>query len=192
MSETFPTPPPGIGGGLAAAAERCLHRLPEHLLRAMATGLRENADDLTTGALFRGRYSGGCAVGVTLRELDPDAFRFGRVEFWLWYRWRRGLEPDLARRFPQLQQLQQVFDDAVGEVKQAGQDPQPTRSVGLWLTLTAETELRVRELPARRSGLLANAQTRWNRRRPHQPLDGKLRAGISEHHPADLETSSCS
>jgi hypothetical protein len=191
MSETFPAPPPGVSAGLAAATERCIHRLSDHLLRAMVTGLRESADDLTTGALFSGRDSGGCAVGVTLRELNPDAFRFGRIEFWLWHRWRRGVELDVARRFPQLQQLQRVFDDAVNEMEQAGHDEQPAKAVGLWLAAGAEGQLRVRELPARRGGRLANARTRWSRRHAHQALGGPLRPEI-EHHRADMETSSCS
>jgi hypothetical protein len=150
----------------------------------METGLRVNADDLTPGALFRGRYSGGCAVGVTLRELNPEAFRFGRIEFWLWHRWRRGVELDVARRFPQLERLQRVFDDAVSQVEQAGHDDQPTRAVGLWLAAGAEAVLQARELTVHRSGPLANVHTRWSRARAHQPPGG--------HQTAEMETSSCS
>src|SRR2546423_8836249 len=93
--------PAGVSGALARPAARALQRLPDALLRAMARGVTVNADELVPGALFRDRDSSGCAVGITLRELAPDAFRFGRVEFWLWHRWRRGVEPDVARRFPQ-------------------------------------------------------------------------------------------
>jgi hypothetical protein len=184
---TFPAPPPGVGGQLAAAAERCLQHLPERFLRALATGLRLNADELAPGALFRDRDTGGCAVGIALRELAPDAFRFGRIEFWLWHRWRRGVELDVARRFPHLQQLQRVFDDAVAQAQDTGHAQEPTKAVGLWLAASAETELRVRELRARRSGPWANAHTRWTRRRAHQPRAG---GGRPQH--AGRGTASCS
>lgn len=189
---TFPSAPAGVSGPLAGAAARSLQYLPEDLLCAMVTGLHANADDLAPGALFRGRHSGGCAVGVTLRQLAPDAFRFGRVEFWLWHRWRRGVERDVARKFPHLQQLQRVFDDAVDEVANAGHDEQPARAVGLWLAASAEAELRARKTPARQSGRLANAAMRWHRRWVHQPPRGQFRTGISEHPRADMETRSCS
>jgi hypothetical protein len=187
---TFPSAPAGVSGQVAASAERSLQHLPENLLLAMVTGLRANADDLAPGVLFRGRDSGGCAVGVTLRQLAPDAFQFGRVEFWLWHRWRRGVEPDLARKFPQLQQLQRVFDDAVNELAEAGHDKPPAKAVGLWLAASAEAELRASK--PRRSSRPATSTLRWSRRRVDQPPRGQFRTGISERARADMETPSCS
>ncbi len=178
---TLSPAPTGVSGALATAAGRCLQRLPRELLRAMARGLRANADELAPGALFRNRDTGGCAVGVALRELAPDAFRFGRVEFWLWHRWRRGVERDVARRFPQLQQLQRLFDEAVSEVGQAGRDEQPAKTVGLWLAAGAEAELRGRHNPTRTRRRVANQPTRWNRRWVHQPRPAPLRTRLAEH-----------
>ena len=187
-----PPAPAGLSGRLAGAAGRCLQHLPENLLRAMATGLRANADDLAPGALFRGRDSGGCAVGVILRQLDPDAFRFGRFEFWLWHRWRRGVERDVARKFPQLQQLQRIFDDAVDEVAEAGHGNQPATAAGLWLAASAEAELRARQPPARKSGQLAEPAMGWNRRLVHHSPGWQFKTGNSEHSRGEIETSSCS
>jgi hypothetical protein len=151
--------PDGVSQALASATERAIHRLPDELLQAMVRGLRTHADDLAPGVLFRGKSSGGCAVGITLRELAPDAFDFGWVQFWLRQRWRRGIEPDVARRFPHLNHLQRHFDHAVSEVKEAGSDSEPAKAVGLWFAASAEAELNARRssaalkksLPARRT-----------------------------------------
>lgn len=136
--------PDGVSRTLASATERAIHRLPDELLRAMVRGLRGHADDLAPGVLFRGKSSGGCAVGITLRELAPDAFDFGWAHFWLRQRWRRGIEPDVARSFPHLNHLQRHFDEAVSGVKQAGGDAQPAKAVGLWFAASAEAELDAR------------------------------------------------
>ena len=184
----LPTPPPGVSETLQAAAGRSLQHLPEELLRAMASGLRANADSLAPGVLFRGRDSGGCAVGVTLRELAPDAFQFGHIQFWLWHRWRRGVERDVARKFPHLHELQRVFDEAVSEVEAAGLEEQAPKAVGLWLAASAETLLGAGEAPGRQRGRLENPPTRVHRRRGPRRLRGRSRAGIGEHHRADMET----
>jgi hypothetical protein len=120
-----------------------MQHLPGELLRAMVRGLRMHADDLAPGVLFRGKSSGGCAIGITLRELAPDAFDFGWLQFWLRQRWRRGIEPDVARRFPRLNHLQRYFDEAVAEAAEAA-DPQPAKAVGLWFAACAEAELTAR------------------------------------------------
>jgi hypothetical protein len=155
--------------------------MPDALLRAMARGVTLNADGLVAGALFRDRDSSGCAVGITLRELAPDAFHFGRLQFWLWHRWRRGVEPDVARRFPQLRQLQPLFDQAVGELNQLGRHEQPAKTVGFWLAACAQAELRGRSTPAASRRRLANQSIRRNRRGSHPPRQGHaaehLRAG---------------
>jgi hypothetical protein len=136
-------PPLGMSTALADRAGHAIKHLPEELLRAMVRGLRAHADDLAPGVLFRNHSSGGCAVGITLRELAPEAFDFGRVRFWLWQRWRRGVERDVGRRFPRLKHLQWHFDEAVTELEKAGY-PQPAKAVGLWLAASAEAELRSR------------------------------------------------
>jgi hypothetical protein len=151
--------PDGVSQALANATERAVHRLPDELLQGMVHGLRAHADELAPGVLFRGKSSGGCAVGITLRELAPDAFDFGWAQFWLRQRWRRGIEPDVALRFPHLGHLQRHFDAAVAEVKRAGDDSHPAKAVGLWFAAIAEAELNARRttaalekaLPARRS-----------------------------------------
>jgi hypothetical protein len=152
--------PPGVRPALASAVARALGHLPDELLRAMAGGLRAHADELAPGVLFRGHRSGGCAVGVTLRELAPESFEFGRLRFWLWQRWRRGVERDVARRFPRLKHLQWYFDEAVAELSASGCEAQAARIVGEWLADSASAELSARRrvspgagitLPARRA-----------------------------------------
>jgi hypothetical protein len=171
------SPPPGLNAELANGAGRALRHLPDELLRAMVHGLRAHADDLAPGILFRGNRSGGCAVGITLRELAPDAFDFGLVRFWLWQRWRRGVERDVARRYPRLRHLQWYFDRAVAELDEAGGEPQPAKAVGLWLAASAQAELAARRravverkiLPtrlARRTHLNAGAPTRGGEHDP--------------------------
>lgn len=154
--------PAGVSRALAVPVTRALERLPDAVLGAMARGLTANVDDLAPGALFRDRHSSGCAVGVTLRELAPNAFQFGRLEFWLWHRWRRGIEPDVARRLPQLEQLQRLFDQAVDDLDQLGRHEQPAKTVGFWFAACARAELQARSVREAPSGRLAR---RWPRRR---------------------------
>lgn len=188
----LPAAPAETNGAVAAGVRRCLRRLPDQLLQAMVSGLRANADDLAPGALFRWRDAGGCAVGVTLRELAPDAFQFGRVEFWLWHRWRRGVEADLARRFPELGQLQRLFDGAVAEMEEVSRDDQPAKAIGLWFAESAEAELRARGRPARETWPPARPAGRLNRRPADRTGRPQVRTVTTEHHRAERETSSCS
>jgi hypothetical protein len=147
------SPPAGVSAELASAVARALQHLPDELLSAMARGLQTHAHDLAPGILFRGNSSGGCAVGITLRELAPDAFEFGWLQFWLWQRWRRGVERDVASRYPRLRHLQWYFDEAVAGLEDAGCEPRPAKAVGLWLAESAEAELGARRsaVAARRS-----------------------------------------
>jgi hypothetical protein len=165
-------PPLGVSGAAASGATRALWHLPDELLRAMVRGLRAHADDLAPGVLFRNQSSGGCAVGITLRELAPDAFDFGWLRFWLWQRWRRGVERDVARRFPRLKHLQRHFDEAVAESKEAGY-PEPARAVGLWLAASADAELRSRR------GRVAEARSLPSQaaRRTHRRAGPRTRTG---------------
>jgi hypothetical protein len=167
------SPPLGVSAELAGAAGRALQYLPDELLRAMVLGLQAHADELAPGVLFRGSTSGGCAVGITLRELAPDAFAFGWLRFWLWQRWRRGVERDVARRYPRLKHLQWNFDAAVAELERAG-DPQPAKTVGLWLAASAQAELR-----ARRSAIAErkSLRTRPARRAHHWAETNRIPPG---------------
>ena len=141
LPSTFVSPPAGLSGPVVTAAQRALQRLPAELLRAMVRGLRKNSDDLVPGVLFRRKSSGGCAVGITLRELAPDSFDFGWFQFWLRQRWHRGIERDVAHRFPHLNHLQRHFDDSVKELRRAGGDAHPAKTVGLWFAASAQAEL---------------------------------------------------
>ena len=172
------SPPPGVGAERAIAVGRALRHLPDELLRAMVRGLRAHADDLAPGALFRGSSSGGCAVGITLRELAPDAFEFGWLRFWLWQRWRRGVERDVAARYPRLKHLQREFDAAVEEVEHAGHEAQPATAVGLWFAESAAAELEARrsEAPSTRPAGHAHEQlTRPDRGRGHEAHTSRTR-----------------
>jgi hypothetical protein len=157
-------PPPGMSGTVASGASRALQHLPDELLQAMVRGLRTHADDLAPGVLFRNQGSGGCAVGITLRELAPEAFQFGLLRFWLWQRWRRGVERDVARRFPRLKHLQWQFDEAVSELTAAGH-PQPAKAVGIWLAASADAELRSRRSAGAETRSRPTTTTRRSRRR---------------------------
>lgn len=177
-------PPRGVSAELASAARRALHHLPEELLGAMVGGLRAHADDLAPGRLFQGNSSGGCAVGITLRELAPDAFEFGWLRFWLWQRWRRGVERDVARHYPRLRHLQWYFDEAVAELRQDGSDPQPAKAVGLWLAASAEAELE-----ARRSSVLEGNPGHHARRARHGAERARRLRGVESEAPRAAPTS---
>ena len=166
-------PPHGVSGALASSAGRALQHLPDELLRAMVRGLRTHADDLAPGVLFRGNSSGGCAVGITLRELAPDAFNFGWLQFWLRQRWRRGVERDVARRYPRLNHLQRHFDQAVAELKEAGCDAQPAKAVGLWLAASAEAELGTRRSAVTNKTRLPTRPARRAHHRAEGPNRGR-------------------
>lgn len=152
---------------LEGAIGRALQQLPDALLWAMARGLRAHAEDLSAGVLFRGSSAGGCAVGITLRELAPDAFQFGWLRFWLWQRWRRGVERDVARRYPGLGQLQWCFDEAVAELTEAGRDPRPAKAVGLWLAASAQAEVIARRRVTHQAGRAHRRAERPRRGREH-------------------------
>lgn len=156
----FVTPPVGVSPELTGAVPRALQHLPDELLRAMVRGLRAHADDLAPGVLFRGSSSGGCAVGITLRELAPDAFKFGRLRFWMWHRWRPGIERDVAQRYPRLKHLQWYFDEAVAELETVGRERKPAESIGLWLAASAEAELEARRSATTHARAFVSRRTR--------------------------------
>ena len=130
---------------------RSLHALPEPFLAAMARGLESHRDELVPGRLFSSPEGGGCAVGVMLRELEPETYAGGRVRFWLRDRWRRGSRSyrDVLCRNPRLKHLEWVFDDAVELLRHA--TPGASRRdaaalAGDWVREAIEAELRWRRL----------------------------------------------
>jgi hypothetical protein len=181
-------PPPGVSEAVASGAGRALQHLPDRLVAAMVRGLRAHADDLAPGVLFRDHSSRGCAVGVTLRELAPDAFRFGRIRFWLWQRWRRGVERDVARRFPRLKHLQWHYDAAVKQLTEAGY-PQPATAVGLWLAASAEAELASRRCAVTETGPPRTRTARRSRRGSASPVRTRGRAEAAGRTERDPEAS---
>lgn len=139
---------------LGFVLERSMRGLPAPIVVALARGLRAHRDELAPGRLFASPRGGGCAVGIALRELAPEAFEFGALSYWLWHRRQRGIEPDVALRFPELGHLQSCFDTAVVETRDRtglARDA-AAREVGLWFAGAAEDELRRRRpsaVPAR-------------------------------------------
>lgn len=182
------SPPPGVSFAVASGARRTLQHLPDELLRAMVRGLRTHADDLAPGVLFRSQNSRGCAVGITLRELAPESFDFGWLRFWLWQRWRRGVERDVARQFPRLRHLQWHFDEAVAQLKEAGY-PQPARAVGLWLAASADAELRSRGGTVADSGSLPTPRAHRAHRRARGRVRGRERGARTNRTQPDPEAS---
>jgi hypothetical protein len=181
-------PPLGVSQAVASGAGRALQHLPDQLLRAMVDGLRTHADDLSPGVLFRRHRSGGCAVGITLRELAPDSFDFGWFRFWLWQRWRRGVERDVARRFPRLKHLQWHFDAAVSQLDDAGY-PQPAKDVGLWLAASAEAELGSRRSAVPEDRPLPRRTSRRTRRRAGSRTRAREQAEAGSRTQPDREAS---
>ena len=129
------------------ALHRVLRRLPYVFLVGLIEGL-ENADEITPGRLFAG-HRGGCAVGVTLRALDPRLR--GRRRF----RGRRmrksvmGLRRRLARNVPYLYALEHVFDRSVEMLREEYPLVPATlvaETTALWVAAEARTELILREL----------------------------------------------
>jgi hypothetical protein len=129
------------------ALHRVLGRLPYEFIVALIEGL-EQADTITPGRLFAG-HRGGCAVGVTLRTLEPR-YR-GRRLIW-GRRLRRSivrLRRTMAIRIAHLYALEQVFDRSVALLQErfphvpAGQVAEAT---ALWVAGEARTELLLREM----------------------------------------------
>jgi hypothetical protein len=124
-----------------------LRQLPFEFIVALIEGL-EGADVITPGRLFAGQR-GGCAVGVTLRALDPGVR--GRRLIW-GRRLRRSirrLRRSLAREVPHLYALEHVFDRSVFMLR--AQFPRVpadkiAEATALWVAGEARAELILREL----------------------------------------------
>jgi hypothetical protein len=131
------------------ALHHVLGRLPDAFIVALIEGL-ENADVITPGRLFAG-YRGGCAVGVTLRSLDPS-YR-GRRLIW-GRRLKRSifrLRRSMAREIQHLYALEQVFDRSVYMLQEEfPQVPgeQIAEATAHWVAGEARAELLLREMSA--------------------------------------------
>jgi hypothetical protein len=129
------------------ALHHVLGRLPDEFIVALIEGL-EGADVITPGRLFAGDR-GGCAVGVTLRALDPG-YR-GRQLIW-GRRLRRSivaLRRSLAREVRHLYALEQVFDRSVYMLQEEFPHvpgEQIAEATAHWVAGEARAELLLREM----------------------------------------------
>jgi hypothetical protein len=129
------------------ALHRVLRRLPYEFLVALIEGL-EQADVITPGRLFAGDR-GGCAVGVTLRILNPR-YRGRRL---IWGRRVRRSVARLRRRqadeISHLYALEQVFDRSVLLLQERFSDApagEVAIATALWIAGEARVELVLREM----------------------------------------------
>jgi hypothetical protein len=128
------------------ALHHVLRKLPYDFIVAMIEGL-EAADVITPGRLLSGDR-GGCAVGVTLRALDPETFG-GRWVMWGRSRSVRGFRRRLANRVPHLCALEQVFDRSVALAREAfpaSPRGEVAKAVAAWVADEARAELILREM----------------------------------------------
>ena len=131
---------------------RILRGLPDEVLQALVRGLERDGHSLMAGRLFRGNH-GGCAVGVTLRELDPETYAVEGPAFWLRHAWRRRLRwyRGLSAANPRLQHLEWTFDRAV-TATYGGWRRRLRReaavAVGRWIRFEGQAELDWRQLAA--------------------------------------------
>ena len=130
------------------ALHHVLGKLPDDFIVYLIEGL-EGADVITPGRLFAGDR-GGCAVGVTLRALDPDSYRGRRL---LWgRRLRRSifrLRRSLAREIRHLYALEQVFDRSVFMLQEEFPHvpgEQIAEATAHWVAGEARAELLLREM----------------------------------------------
>ena len=128
---------------------RTLRGLPDTMLAALVRALEKHVHELVPGRLFRDRNGGGCAVGLMLRELDPERYESrSAVRFWVRDRWRRRARsyPELARN-PRLRHLEWLFDRSVKELVagRPGSQGRATFSVGSWILREARLELEWRQ-----------------------------------------------
>jgi hypothetical protein len=124
---------------------RTLRGLPDAMLAALVRALEKHVHELVPGRLFRDRNGGGCAVGLMLRELDPERYESpSALRFWLRDRWRRRARsyPELARN-PRLRHLEWLFDRSVKELaaRRPGSEGHATFRVGSWILSEARREL---------------------------------------------------
>ncbi len=133
-----------------SVARRTLRALPDEMLAALARGLRRHAEDLVPGRLY-GAAGGGCAVGVMLRELDPEAYAGSGMRIALLHGWRRRTRSyggELGRN-PRLRHLEWTFDASVERLRRLRPGTprrEAARLAGGLLLREAERELALRRL----------------------------------------------
>ena len=143
-----PYVPDAIRAERGPVLRRTLRGLPDASLAALVRGLDRAGGDLAPGRLFRGG-SGGCAVGVMLRELEPETYAARGPRFWLVHSWRRRVRwyRGMAREHPRLQHLEWTFDRAAAASSQRGLARREAAvAVGRWFRAEAEAELDWRRL----------------------------------------------
>jgi hypothetical protein len=164
------TLPRGIRPDFEILLLRTLRALPDPLLAALLVGLERHGDELMPGRLYRSTSSGGCAVGMMVRELHPEAFEIGGLRFWLRHGWRRSARGygGILAECPRVRHLEYLFDHSVDAVQTAAPAAGAARaaeSVGRWMRAHAEAELGRRHdgphaavpaLPTREPGELAD------------------------------------
>jgi hypothetical protein len=132
------------------ALRRSLRGLPDPLLGALAAGLERHGDALVAGRLFRAPSGGGCAVGVMLRELEPERFERGGLRFWVREGWRRRAGSYRRERYttPRLRHLEWIFDRVAKELHDDAGLPrrEAATAAGRWILLRARAELGWRSL----------------------------------------------
>ena len=127
---------------------RTLRGLPDDWLSALVRGIDRAGPRLAKGRLFRGPH-GGCAVGVMLRELEPDRYAARGPRFWLLHAWRRRVRwyRGLARRHPRLQHLEWTFDRASDAARERGLSRDAAvAAAAAWFRQEAAAELDWRRL----------------------------------------------
>jgi hypothetical protein len=163
---------PEISRAFRAERNEALHRvlraLPADFLVALIEGL-ERADRIVAGRLFAGE-SGGCAVGVTLRAVEPGL----RGRRMIWGRLARRsvvrLERGIAKGITHLHALEQVFDRSIDLATSEHPDAdrhEVAKAVALWVAAEARTELLLREMNAAWLDALA-----VKARSPRMPVEG--------------------
>ena len=126
---------------------RVLRGLPSDFIIALIEGL-EGADVITPGRLFAGD-SGGCAVGVTMRVVEPDFRGSGTLSRWRRRKSIQGLYRGVAKSIPHLHALEHVFDRSVDLYRASQPDVDKrlaAKAVALWVAGEARAELLLREL----------------------------------------------
>jgi hypothetical protein len=131
---------------------RALRGLPDEALAALVRGVERSGDRLAAGRLFRGSR-GGCAVGVMLRELEPDVYAVSGPRFWLLHSWRRRVRwyAGLAKQNPRFQHLEWTFDRAAKALWSGGSglsQRKAASAIGRWFREEAAAELEWRRLAA--------------------------------------------
>lgn len=168
-----------LPSNVAAAREpslaKALSHLPDEILSALAFGLERHAGRLEVGRLYADHDGGGCAVGVMLRELAPEAYRQTRLQFWVRRHRHRSVlsEPVAFERslITRLSHVEMCFDQTAAAVRVHSPEADlaaAANATGRWMAECCRAELRARSR-ARHTGFFVPEE--WQtatpeRRRP--------------------------